>query len=871
MAEQLSLFRDTRELLKNVKVSDELQLWAAVAGDTILNDCLDSFLGSGLIGSDEEALDFLDNIISRKIEGSSVSFRQDLARRGQQKRKVPGVLYGLESGQAPLDLRLGVLSHSLILNLLEGNFPGAMPSQLTLDFPREQSFGLFQTRSSLNLEKSIFWDGKQSLLFDLGKVSKQIEAIEDLIDEMKQFVSLSDWFGNQKKCFRLSEWLKKSLLPVVGEEYTNRLSLLKDPYWDYLVFLTILIWGQAVKEILKKKEMGEPPLLLFKELSILSNEFGFQGGRVDAFSVVSVNGDKLTKKDWQALSCLKNGSNFSIGRLFESIVNSIGPDIEVEPIDLKIGVGDGNGKVLLEGNKILQPMTRHQQQLEQYIFLSAFSWYLDLCKNKGQVLNEDIWDVCGKIFQGRLLYFFPGQSQKEFQVSLDLSEQRRLFIERVVHKWRQAEITARLRATDLAVASCLEKVKHAKKIIKTVQPKQKGKNEKARQLVLDIMDRYRQFVDEGRRIEIIGKTRKGDPIYLLRLRADEITQNGFISCPFPDHKDSHPSTHLWPNKGFYCFSCGRGGLYEIVDNNGHGNGTVVYQPRAKQNGLKKTQALVIPERHHEVLSLVQQTLQIGFCGSPAERYLEIKRRISPELAFKYGAGYADSNIIFNLLSAGLTFQDLVFYGLIGHSSNASPKSVFVHRLLEVCSEDEIRIEKKGFKGEIVTAWPYDVLAGRVTFLLMLGGKITNFYARDILGRSKRLTHRKLSNEHTEISHGAFNSGIIFDSTIEKLIVVEAVIDALTLINLGETSVLAVIGLNNAVLLENLLASGKEIIWALDFDDAGRKQTEKMIKRCEKAGVKSSDFTPSFFEKYPNAKNYDDYNSWWQKEGYKTKK
>ncbi|MDD5433049.1 MAG: toprim domain-containing protein [Candidatus Pacebacteria bacterium] len=867
MAEQLNLFRNTQKLLDDVKVSDELQLWSFIAGDTILNDCLDNLLGSGLLNSDEEALDFLDNFVSKKLIDFDISYRQDVARSGRAKRKVPGVLYGKGTVQQPLELRLGSLSHALILNLLEGSFPGLASEQLDLSFPAKR-LDLFST-NCLNLcsVEPIFWNKGQSHFYFSGlKPSEQAREIEDLVGEMGQLASLPVWSGYYRKSQSLLRWLKASLIPLVGNNFIESLFTPQtgEMYEEYLMFLTALIWGRAVADAIRSKEIGESPKIIFKEVDILSSyDFGMHGGRADGFEVL------ISEEHRQKLSTLKG---LTAGQLLKSAFDLFGDNFSIKPIDLKISVGDfGTGKAM-EEYKASEPLLRHRQQLEQYIFLTTFSWYLSLCGHKGYVLakDEDIWDICSKVYEGNLLYYFP-EGQREFEVLLPSDEQRDLFVKRLVFKWRQAEISAKLRIVDSAVANCLGRVRTAKKIVKTTPPKQKEKNLEAKQLFFEILDRYRHFVDVEKKLEIVGETKKGDPIFLLRLRKEEIPENGFISCPFPDHLDVNPSTHLWPNGRFYCFSCGRGGFYEVDDNNINVNGSSIWQLGVQRSNLKKTQSLVIPERHHEVLSLVQQNLQKGFRRSPAEKYLEAKRNINPELAFQYGAGYADTNIVFNLLSAGLTFKELVHFGLVGFSSNASPTSIFVRQLLKIARENELKIEKKGLKGETVVSWPYDVLAGRVTFPLMLGGKITNLYTRDILGRSKRLANRKLSVEYTKIPHGGFNSQILSDSSVQEIIVTEAVIDDLTLKQLGWSDSMAMIGLNNAVLLENLLASGKEVIWALDFDEAGRKQTEKMIERCKKAGVKSSDFTSIFFGRYPSAKNYDDYNSWWQREGYKRKK
>jgi hypothetical protein len=101
-------------------------------------------------------------------------------------------------------------------------------------------------------------------------------------------------------------------------------------------------------------------------------------------------------------------------------------------------------------------------------------------------------------------------------------------------------------------------------------------------------------------------------------------------------------------------------------------------------------------------------------------------------------------------------------------------------------------------------------------------------------------------------------------------ITEAVIDALTLIQMGYPATIAIIGVNNYAVLQAVVNLGKDIALAFDNDTTGRQKTDETINwLMEKAGHshilidRTSDL---MFADYPSLANYKDLNEWWIKKG-----
>lgn len=57
------------------------------------------------------------------------------------------------------------------------------------------------------------------------------------------------------------------------------------------------------------------------------------------------------------------------------------------------------------------------------------------------------------------------------------------------------------------------------------------------------------------------------PLYVEALTGQSVGRDGKVPCPLPDHEDRTPSCHVYddPERGWYCYGCGRGGtIYDLA-------------------------------------------------------------------------------------------------------------------------------------------------------------------------------------------------------------------------------------------------------------------------------------------------------------------
>lgn len=121
----------------------------------------------------------------------------------------------------------------------------------------------------------------------------------------------------------------------------------------------------------------------------------------------------------------------------------------------------------------------------------------------------------------------------------------------------------------------------------------------------------------------------------------------------------------------------------------------------------------------------------------------------------------------------------------------------------------------------------------MTFPLTLDKKVVNFYGRDVLGRGKRMAHRKLPVGFTNIPPGMFNEEPLI-SDREEIFLVEAPIDALIMTQMGYWDTTAVVGVKNFAVLELVARAGKKVALAFDNDEPGRNNTNGAIKEYRDA-------------------------------------
>lgn len=121
------------------------------------------------------------------------------------------------------------------------------------------------------------------------------------------------------------------------------------------------------------------------------------------------------------------------------------------------------------------------------------------------------------------------------------------------------------------------------------------------------------------------------------------------------------------------------------------------------------------------------------------------------------------------------------------------------------------------------------------------------------------------SELSGILHGGFNMKVLDDDKVEEVIEAEAVLDSLTLIEIGYANTIAVIGIDNELIMEAVARSGKKVAIALDNDIAGWESTLRMTEKLRQKGVLDvRDFTADFIKAHPEENFTDDWNEYWKR-------
>jgi len=632
----------------------------------------------------------------------------------------------------------------------------------------------------------------------------------------------------------------------------------------FLRDITLLSWVSA---LLYVKEKGEK--ILFPEIAVLPKTERLGGGRIDALEVVAIDDQAPSKKQLAILRELADKNLFkteSVSEISHDLTKLFKSSVTLEIIDWKFSVGDGKGERAIAKEEV--PLADHVLQLQKYLTLSSLSASL----KEGR--KEDFWS---RFPRGSLFYFFPDTQPVIHEIETDSIQKEALFLEEIVNRLTPAERRSIFRSTNNLLVGYVINLLAGKKKKSANGNGNTSKNGSLfsfppiERPILRIIKKYQapQFLDK---LELIEKKSRGRLVLHFDKLLDLIEEGkirtkgfrlsgGFIDCLAPDHSEDSPSFHINLAKGiFKCFGCGISGKLLISDQL-RMDLNIPEESRQPAQPGRKTRELIIPEKHHQTMSLAQAIMQSRFESSPAKPYL-LKRGLDPEIAASFGAGFADNFLIDALMDNGIFLDELIFYGFVGISERITPyqglgpifkKRGFREKDIErEVTSLELRKKAKREK-KTVMGYPFSMLDKRVTFPLTLAGKITNFYGRAAYDVDKRFRHRKLSIELTNVPQGGFNLEAL-TSENKQLLMTESIIDALSLIELGqadERSVLSVIGTTNYLIIDVLAGSGKEIGLALNDDEGGQKATKKITEYIKsRYPTTVEDFTKKFISLYP---------------------
>lgn len=285
-------------------------------------------------------------------------------------------------------------------------------------------------------------------------------------------------------------------------------------------------------------------------------------------------------------------------------------------------------------------------------------------------------------------------------------------------------------------------------------------------------------------------------------------------CPF--HEDKNPSFVVTPEKNlFHCMGCDSAGSVvdfimkaENLDFKGAIEKLLPMLPGIQRasdlpSAIKNRQSSIQPERAAVLLEKVIAVYEKTFAESDGARaYLEKRGITDAGLFNRHRIGYAQGRLKELLPSEGKVWNELKAIGV----------------LLDTRSTGSGQDGQERFKDCVV--FPvYDA-----------DGTLTTLYARYLGDGPKR--HLFLPERST----GLWNA--VAMKTYSELILVESVIDALSVMMAGHRNVLAIQGTNGMSESDIALLKShgvQAVTLLLDGDDAGRKAAARLAPKLQAAG------------------------------------
>ena len=745
----------------------------------------------------------------------------------------------------------GVKSHALMPLIFSGELfekrPQVQANQLPLfeNFDQDFLFGYLSDIKSSPIEPS--------RVLTRAAYERMAAAWWQLKTIIEEEADWSRWYFSSGKEI---EMLMRALDPFLGP-YLLDLRRYHSP--DHLIVLTAMIWTMVLHLYRKYGTRA-----YFTEVQIFQPLIhGIGGGRIDAIEVSSIRGKAPRKSQQQLLRQMAKHRFSSLPELLTQLRSFVGKDIQLQLLDWKFSIGDGGMKRIIKPGDVQEaPLSKHASQMRRYLTFVSMSDHL--------AHGGALWDRQGSP-RGSLVYLLPTAEPIEHSIEMTPTDREQEFIRQVVSRWNMAKDRAQIRELNVALAN------QVIGFLDTTKASGRGNVSSESRLpllsptspapIVEVIEQHR-FLDSEKIIErkLNGRLSMHLDHLLFAIEKGVISvssfnrdRGGLVTCPMPDHPDPGPSCYIYLSEGhFKCFGCNAFGHFDL--------NSIPEEFEVDTNYIRSEKSqkvlLEVSHDHHQFMAEAQAVLQRSFRGSSGERYLEKVRCIDGEFAYAHGAGFGTSNLISDLLDLR-SLDELIHYGLIGISSNVKAGYSLPRLLMQRgFTEDQVRRPlPSALKGAPTKfGLPYSVLDQRITFPLTYRKKITNFYGRSVRSNAKQ-PHIKLSNRYTRVLHGGFNLNLLYQPG-DTIFVAEAVIDALTLCRIGKSAI-ALIGVNNAAILQALAKSKKDLGLVLDNDDSGRKSTTKILDSLRRLGFQGI-VRDSTSEIVPES--YKDVNEWWIKIG-----
>lgn len=821
-------------------------------------------------------------------------------RRGGRVTALAQALTGREVGQPNRYLPAGSIGHKMIGDFLVGGLGRLSKPSAS----RAKQLSLFADEAespSQPLEASAQKTRR------LASVERQWRRMAPLIRRKDQLIfGTDDWAGWRASLGWLNR-LRRTMQAVCPEAMAE-LSHRCGAGWTDQTALSVLSWASAISGY--RRAIGRRPRVLYREIPVTDFGHHLNGGRIDALEIREINGRPPTRRQRELLRSLLAQRFQSSGQLLWYLHRLLGwKKLKVGIIDWKFLVGDVlTSPASVTPDLVSSPMGSHVQQLERYLTLVLLDYYF----TRGATGN--LWSPDSLELEGELWYLLPDRQPVIHRTVLGPDESRDRFIRLVVERWPKAIRRARIRQVTNAMvgqlvgevnngnghAHCGSRVNghNGHSLDRSVQLgifAEGGEPRTVHELVAQHQAELQQELPGSYGIIFAqGVDEQGRPQYLMSLQAlingigrgvvtpsqgFDPADGGKVCCVFPDHDERTPSMHIYiaqyPPRAF-CFGCER---YAKIDPGSIPQNVVIacaeawkqrrqHVQRVIQKG-EKLQETEASAEHQAIMGDAQLLLAAALPGSRGETYVHRERRINPDLFLEYGGGYGTDELVAGLLDRGYSYDQLYFYGFVKASSRITPD----HRLVGMLLGRGFTLEQlsrpivRSGRATKELGLPYCVLGNRVTVPLGLSTGYDNFYGRAIFPTGKIGRHIKLSNVHTRVAQGGFRMELLQQAGGE-LIVTEAALDALTLMQIGYPAVMSMIGVGNASITRRLAQSGRALATGFDTDPTGIAKAQKLAETLAALGYQQPirNFSETFFGRVGNTAK--DFNGWWQEIGHR---
>lgn len=640
----------------------------------ILGETLALVINRGFAQDEENALLYLNNFVVSACNGdTNISVRKHFNGDARLKRRPAEEETKKEKQEAPPGFAFGTASHNAVLEMMKLPFErvpsGKILRQLDL-FPDIVAPAVIPKDTQFVMSLGNGWVRNESVSQNWPT------ALKRCLDTIRSFSSRDAWYAFNNPASLMTSQLRRILADLFSDLLDKMPSANGNHDLQYLQMLSFMSWGYAAYSLFVDSSPPFEPSCILPEIAVLPYGCGMNAGRIDAFKIVSINGEKPTQEQWNRIASIYflSEPRPTVGQMILAICQLFGRDVEFEIIDLKCSVGDAvGGNSVIKADEIeKEPIKKHAQQVERYIFFTAVSFHL-ACMEAGLDVPRDVWKNRPPLYLGWLVYLMHSGPPELHKIRLSARKQKEEFQRRIAFNLHKGMQNSRANTANNALNYHLRAM--ARWLVRDEETLFPGahlyiprpsKNRK----VIDIAQQYRQYYDKEELIEVIRHRKDGSPVFMLhldKLSASEEWQNGdiagekfslpkggLIRCRNPEHNDSDPSFHLKLSEGrAICYGCGLK-TWLMGDITHEGQTMFVF----RQTGLgRDSKKKPLTDAHYKIMGQAQLILSASLSESRGVRYLK-ERGIDMMLARKYGIGYCDDNLIMGLLREGYSIEQL---------------------------------------------------------------------------------------------------------------------------------------------------------------------------------------------------------------------